>query len=48
LTRVQAQSADLNNAIQQTGAFAFAILALYISVLSLIATVMFGLLPMIR
>jgi len=48
IARLQAQSVELDGSMQQTGAFAFAVFALYVSLVSLFATVLLGVLSLIR
>lgn len=48
ISRVQAQSVELESSVQQTGAFAFAVFALYVSLVSLFATVLLGLLSLVK
>lgn len=44
MTRLQTQWIELDNTLQQTTAFSFAIFAMYISLISLLATLVTGLL----
>lgn len=47
MTRLQSASAELEGFIQQTGAFAFAIFALDVALVSLLATVVLGVLSLV-
>ena len=46
LTRLQLHWSEVDSSLQQTGAFAFAVVALYVSLLSLFATVTLGVLAL--
>ena len=48
MTRLQTKWIEVDSSVQQTGAFAFAVFALYVSLVSLFATLFLGVLPLVR
>ncbi len=48
MTRLQTRWIEVDSSAQQTGAFAFAIFALYISIVSLCVTIFLGVLPFVK